>query len=274
MEIVLGPWKARQTSLPPTVFIQRLCLILKIILHAINRAFTFPLLAMPTATKSSPVSPLRIVNISGPFIDGGHVTAIPTRKFLEGIRDPMLTRIKVPQHLVWVYGEGDNEEEVDLLAFHLCIALARHFSYLKTYAMHYHTNKVNSSNTTLYDLYKAFRESFGKACNILQDMAETDNMSLTDVTVGVDELKRLIELESLLTHETFHRGPALIVKTMATNAKLLERLTQMSSEDRVCQASDPEGLLETVQTRLQNEWIPLADAEDIMDGNSERYHRW
>lgn len=82
-------------------------------------------------------------------------------------------------------------------------------------------------------------------------MAGTDKISLTDVTVEVDELKRLIELERLLTHEILHCCPGLIVKTMAANAKLLERLTpRMSSEDRVCQASD---LLEMVSMRLKHE---------------------
>lgn len=103
---------------------------LKMILYAFSRAFTLPLLAMPTTTNSNPASLLRIANISGPFIDAGHVTAIPTRKILEGNRDPILTRIKVPEHLLWVFGKGDDEEEVDLFASYLCNALARHFSYL------------------------------------------------------------------------------------------------------------------------------------------------
>lgn len=51
-------------------------------------------------------------------------------------------------------------------------------------------------------------------------------------------------------------------------------MTWASYQERVCEVSDPECLLEIVETRLEREWIPLCDAEDILDGNSEIYRRW
>jgi len=210
-------------------------------------------------------------HISGPFIDAGHVTALPTNSFLKGIRDPMLTRLKIPAHLLWVFNESDDEKEVDQWTLYLCTALARHFSYFKAYGMHYHTSNVTATNTiTLYDLYNAFTEAFCRACTLLLQ----DTTAQVDISIGLHEQEKLIELERSLTHETFNRFPALFVQTMATNAKLLETLTQTSNPNRICQASDPECLLEMVQTRLEREWIPLGDAEDILDGNSEFYRRW
>lgn len=229
---------------------------------------------MSMTTKESLISLLKTASISGPFIDAGHVTAKPTKKFLQGIRDPRLRYLEVPRNLLWAFGDRDDGGEVDPLAFYLCIALARHFSYFKMYGVLYHTNILNSSDITLYDLYKDFRVSFGVTCGVLKDMAQTDNMSPTDVTWGVEELKQLIELERMLTHQTFELLPVLFVKTMATDAKLLETLTGMSTKDRTRQASDPKVLLETVQTRLKNEWIPLGDAEDVLDGSWEIYHDW
>lgn len=204
--------KVSETCLLFTIFMQRLSLIIHPIVHAFNLVLTFGSLATTKTTKERPMPLHNSAHISGPFIDAGHVTAVPANKFLEEIRDPVMTRLKIPAHLLWVCNKRHHEKEVDQWTLYLCTALARHFSYFKAYGMHYHTSIVTATNTiTLYDLYKAFREAFGWAYTFLQDTTRVD------ISIGVNEQERLIELERSLTHETFKRFPDLFAKTMVPN---------------------------------------------------------
>lgn len=217
--------------------------------------------AMATTLPETTLALLETVNISGPFCDAGRITPLPSNDFLGAIRDPILTRLHVPEYLIRVFR---NDQYECPLVFYLYMALTRHFSCYKIYAMHYHNTRISLSNMTLQDLYEGFRTSFAEAIYTL----------LHDNIIGDENLEKLIEQERLLTHETFSRFDELIVKAIAANVKLLDALNNISTEDRLKLAKYPDILLARVQMRLRDEWISLGDAKDIMDGRSERYHRW
>jgi len=220
---------------------------------------------MSTTTQAIPVSPLRTVRTFGPFIDAGLVTAIPTQDFLEGIRDPNLTFLQIPELLLYVYRELE-ECVVDPWIFYLSMAMARQFSYCKWFDMRpeYKTSKLDNTNTTLYELYKAFYLSSNKA----------GRSFLKTGFVEIAEQNRLIEQERLLMLETFHRFPELFTKIIDANVELLQELVHLSSENHIKRVNDPEGLLETVQKRLESEWIRLDDAEHILGETPELYNTW
>lgn len=212
-----------------------------------------PYLWSPTATLPDGAY------ITGPYIDAGRATNLPTDNYLTGLRAPKFRNLGIPQTLLDRGRANDNIDHPDPAEewrAYLCSAIVRHFSYKKFTGPLSMGHATPSYRRTDRDFMQTFMDAVPAAGN------HTDAHK-----------PKLVQLEQLLTHETFGCFPELFHKVFDSNSQLAREVTHaMLNLDVVGEDfTTPRALISQNIHRLTTEWIDLTEPIDVVSADDDIY---
>lgn len=215
------------------------------------------------AHPANPPAHFTAGNSFGPYVFNGITTNRPHPQFLDSISDPILLKLKVPYYLHTNHNSTHNlpynNTTVDTFRFYLCASLARHYSYKKAYLKPVLTNP----KLDYRKMYYYFQIHFTTALESL----------INGKTPTPRQQDDLVNLDRDLTHETFALQPDLFDRSFQTNFSLLQTLS-LEAPSLLARRSHPLVFLTSLIEFLEENWIDLADAEDILDPRPRHSRIW
>ncbi|CAF9908115.1 MAG: hypothetical protein ALECFALPRED_004225 [Alectoria fallacina] len=217
---------------------------------------------LPSFPASS-LADIIIGNSFGPYLFKELTNNHPHPQFLGSFPDPALVKLGVPKYL---FANRDQVQKLpcsnllfDTFRYYLCASLARHHAYRTAY--------LSEGTTPLYRRsYDRFERHFTAALR----------STLNDEVKTANNKRNLVRVELNLTHESFHIWPQLFDRTFTANRHLLSSTHSQAPTllDVLALRDHPKASLQSLRADLQNDWIDLADAADVLHPHDPRYQTW